>query len=138
MELWPGALLVADTGRDASTRTRGSGETEGERESVGGGGEGRRLSDREGGAVMMETQEMETGTGLSYARRLDLLEWMGREDGLYGTGDLDSAELAGWPGAGWFVGVLAKRRPGLAYAKGGASTIGVVIELRSLGSRGGL
>lgn len=67
MELWPGALLVADTGRDASTRRRGSGEAEGERESVGGGGEGRRLSDREGGAVMMETQEMETGTGLSYA-----------------------------------------------------------------------
>lgn len=67
MELWPGALLVADTGRGASTRRRGSGEAEGERESVGGGGEGRRLSDREGGAVMMETQEMETGTGLSYA-----------------------------------------------------------------------
>lgn len=78
---------------------------------------------------MMETLEMETGTGLSYAsERLVLLE---RDGEGRRTGDLDSAELAGWAGS-----VLAKRRPGLAYAKGGASTIGAVIELRLLGSRG--
>jgi hypothetical protein len=60
---------------------------------------------------------------------------MGREDGLDCTVRAIWTRLS-WL-AGWFVGVLAKRRPGLAYAKGGASTIGVVIELRSLGSRGG-